>query len=214
MTGRKMRCGLPEHPATIPKGHETLHSRLKTNDSTIKLKIKDYADEKRHTKPSTLTPGDHVLVKQPKTNKLSTPFNPNPLIVTQTKGSMITATNGSRRVVRNSSFFSRVPDSGPIKAEEEEEEEEDEVTLHSKPTPLLQRSPCAPLQKSARTPMSQWSSSPSQLRPTPMPVLQTPKAPVSARTLQADIDDCPVPAIQRPVRAQKVPSYLSDCVTN
>ena len=137
MTGRKMRCGLPEHPATIPKGHETLHSHLKANDSTSKLKIKDYGDEKRHTKPSTLTPGDHVLVKQPKPNKLSTPFNPSPLTITQTKGSMITATNGSRRVVRNSSFFRRVPDSVPIKAKEEEEEEEDEVTLHSKPTPLL-----------------------------------------------------------------------------
>ena len=162
MTGRKMRFELPEHPATIPKGHETLHSRLKANDSTSKLKMKDYADEKHHTKPSTLTPGDHVLVKQPKTNKLSTPFNPSPLTITQTKGSMITATNGSRRVVRNSSFFGRVPDSVPIKAEEEDEEEEDKVTLHSKHTPLLQRSPCAPPFRSL---LAHWC--PSGLRANP-----------------------------------------------
>ena len=44
---------------------------------------KAYAD----TKPSALNPGDHALVKQPKTNKL-TP-KPKPFIIVQKKGSMI-----------------------------------------------------------------------------------------------------------------------------
>ena len=53
--------------------------------------------------------GDSVLVRQPKENKLTTPFNPQPLEVIQKKGSMITAGNSRRSITRNSSFFKRIP---------------------------------------------------------------------------------------------------------
>ena len=72
-----MRCGLPECP-TMTEKPEPIHSRLLINDTMSKMKMKDYADEKRHTKLNTLQHGDYVLVKQPKTNKLFTPFNLNP----------------------------------------------------------------------------------------------------------------------------------------
>ena len=49
------------------------------NDKISKQKMKDYADTKRHTKPSDLIPGDHVLVKQPKTNKMKPPVQPQTL---------------------------------------------------------------------------------------------------------------------------------------
>ena len=38
--------------------------------------------------------GDIVLVRQPKLNKLSTPYDPTPLIVKERKGTMITAERG------------------------------------------------------------------------------------------------------------------------
>ena len=46
---------------------------------------------------------------QHKQNKFSTPYNPKPFLVQETKGSMITASNGSDTVRRNSSHFKVVP---------------------------------------------------------------------------------------------------------
>ena len=48
-------------------------------------------------------------MKQHKQNKFSTPYNPKPFLVQETKGSMITASNGSDTVTRNSSHFKVVP---------------------------------------------------------------------------------------------------------
>ena len=39
-----------------------------------------------------------MLVRQPKKNKLSTPFNPEPLVVEEKKGSMVTASDGSKSI--------------------------------------------------------------------------------------------------------------------
>ena len=52
-----------------------------------------------------------LLVKQPKQNKLSTPFNPRPLEVVDKKGSMITAKDGDLQMTQNSSHFKQLPDS-------------------------------------------------------------------------------------------------------
>ena len=110
------------------------------NDKISKQKMKDYADTKRHAKPSDLIPGDHVLVKQPKANKLKPLFNPKPYIIVQKKGSMITAKSKSHRIVRNSSHFRRIPKHVPIPEEEEEEE-----FLNPEPVPLVQTH-CSPRQ--------------------------------------------------------------------
>ena len=84
------------------------------NDKISKQKMKDYADTKRHAKPSDLNPGDHVLVKQPKTNKLKPLFNPKPYIIVQKKGSMIAAKNKSHYIVCSSSHFRCIPKHMPI----------------------------------------------------------------------------------------------------
>ncbi|KAK2549466.1 hypothetical protein P5673_029999 [Acropora cervicornis] len=44
--------------------------------------------------------GDAVLVKQPRLNKLSTPFNPTPLVVTERKGTMVTGLRGDGSKVK------------------------------------------------------------------------------------------------------------------
>ena len=44
----------------------------------MKAKAKVYADKKRNAKESDISPGDKVLVKQERQNKLSTPFAPEP----------------------------------------------------------------------------------------------------------------------------------------
>ena len=103
--GRKIRTRLPEPEVAVPE----LDAEIRHNDTERKRKIKDYADDKRHTKVSDLKVGDSVLVRQPRENKLTTPFNPEPLEITQKKGTMVTARNSRKSITRNSSFFKKVP---------------------------------------------------------------------------------------------------------
>ena len=71
--------------------------------------MKIYADQNGNAQERKNTTGEAVLMKQHKQNKFSTPYNPKPFLVQETKGSMITASNGSDTVTRNSSHFKVVP---------------------------------------------------------------------------------------------------------
>ena len=97
----------------------SLHSWMVQNHKISKQKMKDYADTKRHAKPSDLIPGDHV---QPKTNQLK------PLTSSCRRRA---AKCKSHRILRNSSHFRRIPKHVPIP-----EEEEDEEFLNPEPVPL------------------------------------------------------------------------------
>ena len=70
--------------------------------------MKEYFELKRNTKPADLKVGDIVLMKQEKKNKLSTPFNPEPMTIKNKKGSMITAAAENKEITRNSSFFKKI----------------------------------------------------------------------------------------------------------
>ena len=70
--------------------------------------MKDYADKKRHTAPSKMIPGDHVLARQRKIDKLTPPYNPDPYTIVEKKGSMVTAAKEGHSITRNSSNFKRV----------------------------------------------------------------------------------------------------------
>ena len=134
-----MRVGLPERPLLHSHPTASLHSPMVQNDKISKQKMEHSADTKRHAKPFDLIPGDHVLVKQPKTSKLKPPFNPKPYIVVQKTGSMITAKSKSHRIVRNSSHFRRTPKHVPVPEEEEEEED----SLNPEPVPFV-KTHCSP----------------------------------------------------------------------
>ena len=71
--------------------------------------MKIYADQNGNAQERKNTTGEVVLMKQHKQNKFSTPYNPKPFLVQEMKGSMITASNGSDTVTRNSSHFKVVP---------------------------------------------------------------------------------------------------------
>jgi hypothetical protein len=55
----------------------------------MKGKGKIYADRQRQAKESDIKEGDSVLVKQRKQNKLSTVFNPKPMLVTKRQGNSV-----------------------------------------------------------------------------------------------------------------------------
>jgi hypothetical protein len=78
-------------------------TNIHKNDVEAKMKMKQYADDKSGARENDLEVGDYVLVKQNKTNKLSTPCNPNPMEVVNKKGTMITVRNDHREITRNAS---------------------------------------------------------------------------------------------------------------
>ncbi|KAI0233131.1 hypothetical protein LSAT2_016607 [Lamellibrachia satsuma] len=65
------------------------------HDAYAKPRMKRYADKHANASPANPQQGDVVLVQQQKVNKLSTPFSPEPAVVSETKGSMITAKRAS-----------------------------------------------------------------------------------------------------------------------
>jgi transposase InsO family protein len=103
LNGRKMKVLLPETHLPVDR-----KSDIRETDLRKKMKMKSYADEKRHARESDTKIGDTVIVKQTKHNKLSTPYDPRPYTVQDRKGSMVTARRGEQTITRNLSKFKRV----------------------------------------------------------------------------------------------------------
>ena len=159
LMGKVIKTKLPE----LIKQEE--NSEIILNDQIAKEKMKQ--NLKIKPKPNDICIGDSVLVKQKKENKLTTPYSPQPMIVTDIKGSMITAKKGGKRMTRNHSHFKRLnTDPSVIELPEkdfnEESEEEklraenaEEGPKNTKSTNIL--TPCLettgePIRRSTRTP--------------------------------------------------------------
>ena len=102
--GRRFRTLLPSYPAA-GKAEEDVQ---RFNERAM-ARSKAFQDSKRRTKPSSLGLGDTVLVRQQKRNKLTSYYNPDPFKIVAVKGSMITAARNGQKIVRNSSFFKKIP---------------------------------------------------------------------------------------------------------
>jgi len=106
LNNRKLRTEVP----TVRKQVKFTDDRLRERDARCKAYMKELADDRNHAKDSGIERGDTVLVRQEKRSKLDTPYRPSPYVVTNTKGSMITARNGEQHTItRNSSHFKRIP---------------------------------------------------------------------------------------------------------
>ena len=87
------------------------NTQLQHQDAEAKRNMKEYKDTRKLGTLGEIRTGAFVLLKQQKQNKLSTHFNPTPMIVTDTKGSMVTAqstTHPSNTVTRNSSHYHKL----------------------------------------------------------------------------------------------------------
>ena len=101
-----------------------------------------------NVKPSQLQLGDTVLVRQQTTYKLSTPYDLKRLVITDKKGTVITAEKKDKTVTRNISFFKQMGDKNPdnennkqSKAIDEDKTEQSRYSLRSnihKPTRLIE----------------------------------------------------------------------------
>ena len=113
--GRKIKVKLPEAP-TIPNSHSRhahLDTHMRQRGFLMKKKMKNYAEAKRNISTTDIQVGNTVLVREPKKNKLTPYYNPNPMQVTAKKGPMLTVKQpGGTRITRNSSHFKMITAAG------------------------------------------------------------------------------------------------------
>ena len=128
MFGRDMKTALPQIV------YDKARASPQQADQAAKAKMKTYADGRSHARKSDLQVGEPVLVKNEGLAKAKPPFDPRPLIVTERKGSMMTAERHGKTVTRNSSFFKRSP-AGPEEIRSSDEEDEDDEQLNQDPVP-------------------------------------------------------------------------------
>ena len=86
-----------------------VHQKLEAHDRIIKDKMKKYFHSRYYMKNSQMHIGDCVLVKQPRLNKLTPPFDPDPYFVKCVKGSMVTAERRNKSITRNKEHFILLP---------------------------------------------------------------------------------------------------------
>ena len=84
------------------------HKAIYFWDYDQKNKIKLHADDRQRTKHNDFKVDDHLLVRQPKLNKFSTPFSSKRFQVKQTKHSLVTAENDDKTITQNASFFKKI----------------------------------------------------------------------------------------------------------
>ena len=97
---------------------------LQANDRNAKMKMKSYADAKAYVRPSTIKTGDTVFVRRrdDSKRKRDTPYRHEPYVVIAKKGSMVTASNKSGTIIRNSSYFKKAP----IESDSQETSDDDD----------------------------------------------------------------------------------------
>ena len=118
MFGREIKTSLPQVDFKEPQ------LNIKKSDGEAKLKMKSHADQRNHAKESLIKIGDPVLIKgDNQKNKAVPPYDPKPLVVTERKGSMVTAERNGKSVTRNSSFFKPSPEY-PDDTQSDEEEDD------------------------------------------------------------------------------------------
>ena len=102
MFGRPVKCKLPQCDRSVDD------ILLRAKDKQGKEKMKMYGDRHTNKKQCDISVGDSVLVKQNKTHKAMSPFNPSPYVVTNIKGTRITAKRNNHFITRNVSHFKKV----------------------------------------------------------------------------------------------------------
>ena len=132
--GRPIRTKLPN--PVMPSGESHDPVTMRERDAQQKLRIKSQAESRRAVKDCDIQVGDTVLVKQPKRQKLSTPYHPTPLTVTKKHHSMLTAESANRKVTRNLSHFKKLLADDPTTIRTSQALEGEAIDLDAESSPL------------------------------------------------------------------------------
>jgi len=85
--------------ALITPAKGRVHEEARLQDKATQTLRKQRHDKKNAT-PTTITPGDKVLIKQQKST-VKPPFDPKPFTVTKVKGTQVKATRDTKIRIRN-----------------------------------------------------------------------------------------------------------------
>ena len=111
LNGRKLRTDMPILAIEkIQIYFKDQNEQIGERDARQKEYMKKLAGEGNRCQEHSVRDVDKVLVKQDQSNKLDTPYKPNPYKVTSKKGSMVTAENENHKITINSSFFKKIPE--------------------------------------------------------------------------------------------------------
>ena len=122
-------------------------SEARDKDAEMKQKRTDYADEKRRARESDLEPGDLVLLKQRKENKLSTTYGTLPYTVNKKHGNEVVISSPEgvhvRRNVADVKKYLRGDTTGDEQVAEDDSFEEDSTGRITEPhgRPVRERRP-------------------------------------------------------------------------
>ena len=103
-------CRTHRLPSIFDEKGEVVHIRrlAQSNDSVYKEKMKLYVDKKRRAKKHNFVVGEQVMIRQKRARKTQTRYSDEPLVISQVKSSMITATrDDGSTVTRDASRFKR-----------------------------------------------------------------------------------------------------------
>ena len=148
LNNRKLKITLPE-PQLIPFKQQNFMSQhasanIAKRDAMQKQKMKISADNNANAQERNITPGDIVLMRQPKWNKFNTPNNPKHFVVEEKKGSMVTVHNESQTVKRNSSQFKVIPKHRVQSQDSVGRKDVSETPKTVERTPVVQANPAEP----------------------------------------------------------------------
>ena len=104
--GGKLESSYPT--VVVPSCESRDPVTMRKRDSQHTIRIKNQAESRRAVKDCDIQVGDAVLVRQPKREKLSTPYHLTPLTVTKRDQSMLTAEGADRKVTCNSFHFKKL----------------------------------------------------------------------------------------------------------
>ena len=82
-----MKIKLPEIPSEVHLKDVAMRKR----DKEPKSSMEAYTDNQKSASSPEVNPEDAVLIKQPKTTKLTPDYRPHPYTVVRLKGTMVTA---------------------------------------------------------------------------------------------------------------------------
>ncbi len=138
MFGRDIRTKLPQlHPSE----HSPVLDSAIARDQRNKQKMQQYSDKKNRAQPSAVKEGDMVLLKQPKTNKLSISFDPNPYRVVKRHGSRVLIQRGNDQAIMRNVSLTRKVEKSVDQQHANNSDEEDDIDEQPEPAVVVYRRP-------------------------------------------------------------------------
>ena len=129
---RKCRYTIPNNGTQVD---QNIHRHAENRIIESKKQAKLYQDNRRNAKDQHIQPGDRVIVKQNKRNKLTPNFEYQPYEVISTKGTMLTAQSNEtgKTKTRNISHFKKISKNSNFPFIKPEEEDYDELENTKEP---------------------------------------------------------------------------------